>query len=578
MPTVFELQGDGSKEDLLVAAAARQNMRAEMQLPMNTVEWTLLVLQCAGSDLGTSFNRSEVLEVLSRCTKKYDSHIDVKDYDVEPLAKRARKGRRKSGTAQAKAILNAGNENKGEEVVDRIRMGRDRLKAIEAILRGATPNSLKMMEYHLVWAGDYNYCAFTDQSLGLPWLWPNSLPPQDIMATEAALVARDAAALASQKLIPSGATAASLNYEEPLTAAQHEMILEKAISIFEDEALHLTDMVERSAKRPKAEAWKDYRQVIQHWTQGIRECAHEDLQQEDFEELEKAILHGDAMDAQIITCLKRYPKRFHIGMLPDVRTAGALNDDLMAMKELAAEKAEWDAKLSAFKAKLGLDLRLIQTAKAGSESLQDLLDWHESDHLRKQGLLGKSLVKQFLAEHFPKATANGWSDVAGAVPLAMQSVGHPLPNMEPRVVALLDFNTPTARNSIKLQQIASSVATLFKTLGPERCVLYTFLATQPKEESEVDPIEDEVTIMKILQKAGFHAQQRIRMLLNQPASLENVLQVGDWWLDARLCYLSPNELAACGKLPDIPGNHWRMFSELARITSVTLRPTVPSPP
>ena len=103
------------------------------------------------------------------------------------------------------------------------------------------------------------------------------------MPTETALIARGAAALASQKLIPPGATTASLNYEEPLTAAQHEMTLGKAISIFEDEALHLTDMVERGAKRPKAEAWKDYRQVIQHWTQSIRECAHKDLQQEDFE-------------------------------------------------------------------------------------------------------------------------------------------------------------------------------------------------------------------------------------------------------------------------------------------------------
>ena len=176
----------------------------------------------------------------------------------------------------------------------------------------------------------------------------------------------------------------------PITAAQQEMILDKGISIYEDEALHLTNMVERADKRPKAEAWSTYRQAIQHWTQSIRECAHKDLKQEDFEELEKAILHGDAMDAQIIACLKRYPKRFHIGMLPDIQTAGALNDDLMAVQELAAEKAEWAAKLSSFKAKLVLDWRLIQTTQVGSQSLQDLLEWHECDHQRKQGVLGKA--------------------------------------------------------------------------------------------------------------------------------------------------------------------------------------------
>ena len=319
------------------------------------------------------------------------------------------------------------------------------------------------------------------------------------MPTEAELIARDATVHASQKLIPAGATTAILKHEEPLTAPQHEMLMDKAISVFEDEALHLTNMVERADKRPKSEAWSTYRQVIQHWTQSIRECAHKDLKQEYFEELEKAILHGDAMGAQIIACLKRYPKCFHIGMLPDIRTAGNLNDDLLAVQELAMERAEWDAKLSSFKAKLILDWRHIQTTQVGSQALQDLLDWHESEHMRKQGLLGKSLVKQFMTNHFPMASANGWTDVAGAVALVMQSVEQgPSPNVEPRVVALLDFNAPNARDALKLHQIATAVASLFKSLGPERCVLYAFLATRPKEDSETDPIEDEVTIMKFL--------------------------------------------------------------------------------
>ena len=145
-------------------------------------------------------------------------------------------------------------------------------------------------------------------------------------------------------------------------------------------------------------------------------------------------------------------------MLPDIQTAGALNDDLMAVQELAAEKAEWAAKLSSFKAKLVLDWRLIQTTQVGSQSLQDLLEWHESDHLRKQGLLGKSLVKQFLAENFPKAISSGWQDVAGAVALVMQSVERPTHSIAPRLVALMDFNTPNARDSLTMQQRAASVA------------------------------------------------------------------------------------------------------------------------
>ena len=71
-------------------------------------------------------------------------------------------------------------------------------------------------------------------------LWPNSSPhPQDIMPTEAALIARGATAIGSQALIPHGVTTANLNYEELLTAPQHEMLPGKAISIFEDEAIQV---------------------------------------------------------------------------------------------------------------------------------------------------------------------------------------------------------------------------------------------------------------------------------------------------------------------------------------------------
>ena len=61
----------------------------------------------------------------------------------------------------------------------------------------------------------------------------------------------------------------------------------------------------------------------------------------------------------------------------------------------------------------------------------------------------------------------------------------------------------------------------------------------PEEDSEQDPVEDEITIMKALQKAGFHTQQRVRMLLQQPPGIDATLTVGDWHADSRLCYLAP---------------------------------------
>ena len=51
------------------------------------------------------------------------------------------------------------------------------------------------------------------------------------------------------------------------------------------------------------------------------------LKQEEFEELEKAILYGDEMDAQILGIIKRLPKHnFHIGMILDMRTNSAKAD------------------------------------------------------------------------------------------------------------------------------------------------------------------------------------------------------------------------------------------------------------
>ena len=52
--------------------------------------------------------------------------------------------------------------------------------------------------------------------------------------------------------------------------------------------------------------------------------------------------------------------------------------------------------------------------------------------------------------------------------------------------------------------------------------------------------------MTALQKSAFNAQHRVRMLLQQPPTIESTLRVGDWHADSRLCYYSPNDLAARG--------------------------------
>ncbi len=586
IPTVFAKSGECSGEDLIVAQAVRQNVKAAMQLPMNAMEWAGMILRSCRLALGVSAEQTEmILQCLARCTAKYDAHLEVNAYEVEPVAKRARRGRRKSASAAALAI--AGAEGDGgqpkrpdEPNEDRIKIGNRRLKAIQQILGKGTPKSFDTLQLHLVWAGDYALSALSDECLGLDYIWPGSLPPEGALADEATLVARDAASQSHRDLITKGVKVKPMLYEELLSPKQHEQILEKITSCFEDSALHLSDRNQWLALKPKAEQWIGARQVIQHWDLTMRACCQADLPKDEFHELEKAILYGDAMDTQILGIIKRFPKSFHIGMIPDMRTNFAKMDvDSEAQEQIDAEHAKWQAELRLFKGSLSCDQKLIRKTHIGSQALHDILEWNDAEHVRTQGLIGKSLVQQFMDSYMPKATAASWSEVAGQISLMVQSIHlkEGAPKNPPRFLAIIDFNTPNSRDSLKIAEIATCAANIFKSFSPERCALLAHMAAYPKEDSEQDPLEDEVSIMNALKKAGFNAQQRVRMLLTQPATIESSLRVGDWHADSRLCYLSQNDLAARGMVKGLVGNQWRVCSELARTTAVLPRPTVPNP-
>ena len=78
VPTVFTKIGDCSTEDLIVAQAVRQNVKAAMQLPMNTMEWAGMVLKSCKLKLGvSSVQTAMIMQALQRCTKKYDAHLKV---------------------------------------------------------------------------------------------------------------------------------------------------------------------------------------------------------------------------------------------------------------------------------------------------------------------------------------------------------------------------------------------------------------------------------------------------------------------------------------------------------------------
>ena len=421
IPTVIST-GGSTGEDLIIAQAVRQNVKASMQLPMNAMEWAGMVLSSCKLTLGTSVEQTQqILLCLARCTAKYDASLEVNTYDVQPVAKRARRGRRKSAAATAAAVSEPKHPEEPDE--DRIKIGTRRLKAIQQILGKATPSSFEALQLHLVWVGDYVLSALSDEALSLDFIWPNSLPPSACLPDEATLVARDAAAHAHRDRMPKDLTVKPMLYEELLTAKQHEAIIVKLTSCFEDSALHLTDRNQWLALKPKPEQWAAARQVIQHWDNTIKACCKADLPEHEFIELEKAILFGDVMDTQILNIIKRYPKTFHIGMIPDMRTSFTVVEvDDTVKEQIEAEHAKWEADLRLFKGSLMVDQRLIQKTEVGSWALHDILEWNDAEHVRSQGLIGKSLVHQFMDIHVPKAGASSWSDVPGAIAHVVQRV------------------------------------------------------------------------------------------------------------------------------------------------------------
>ena len=96
IPTVFERSEHNSHADLMVAQVIRQNVKATYALPMHTLEWAGMLLRTRGLTLGQAgVNGRAILACMQRCTTKYDSSVEVDAYDMQPMAKRPRRGRKR---------------------------------------------------------------------------------------------------------------------------------------------------------------------------------------------------------------------------------------------------------------------------------------------------------------------------------------------------------------------------------------------------------------------------------------------------------------------------------------------------
>ena len=66
---------------------------------MNTLEWAGMILRSCNLKVGMVGVQSQsILACMQRCLAEYDSSIEVDAYDMQPVAKRARKGRKKAAS------------------------------------------------------------------------------------------------------------------------------------------------------------------------------------------------------------------------------------------------------------------------------------------------------------------------------------------------------------------------------------------------------------------------------------------------------------------------------------------------
>jgi hypothetical protein len=287
-----------------------QKMKAQMTQPVNTAEWIrcILLLQVPHSDDDTAMTNllswdapnqrqniaKQLIGTLDKFLGMYHNHRDVKSFDLdEKPAKRQRKSRRAAPTLEASDCTKE----------DSVKMGAWRQQAIRNVLNYGTAKGFRRWLDHLAWAGLFKYSALPDEVAKDIHIWPKSLPPSEFVPGEVDRIAIEAASrLTDHILASSPLTKGELVYNQPLTPEEHDAIVEKACNIYEEDAIHLTNLHDRAKLRPTLPKYHEYRMVIQHYFRTIQVVAKSDLSEEDFKTMDDAIRYGNSIDRQVPGC------------------------------------------------------------------------------------------------------------------------------------------------------------------------------------------------------------------------------------------------------------------------------------
>ncbi len=499
VPVVFEAKKRGLSQDShLLECAVKQNIKAQMQQPLNTLEWCFLMIGQHKTPMATLLSweapnvrkslGQELLQIMSKFLNAYDEHSDVKAYDIAtaPTAKRRRSNR----GARAVTATAGGTEDTIKE--DTIKVGAKRLQAMKNILSKISKTAFLRWQEHLGWVGVWKYNALQDPAAGMESLWPESQLPKERRPNELEDMAREIGHKVAEQA-PGNAnilTRLPLFYNERLTGLQHEQIFHKGFEIFEAETLHITDLNQKLALRPTSEDWLNIRQVVEHWDRTIKLVAEKDMAPKDLKELEDTVLNTNLMDQQILDAVQGYPKMFHLGMIPDLKAY--YQNELDEEKEKFEESNDrfWEANFNRFELQLEQDWRLCRLTNTGTAALADLLEWLDLKSKIELQQQSRRKSTAFLAHFFPVLSAESWQLLPGVFAVARKQEVPTTPDVvvndaNPRklLIAKADFNTPNARDAMKLGSLAGALATMAKQVGADKVVVVCVLATRNKEEN-----------------------------------------------------------------------------------------------
>ena len=255
IPTSFEEHGDGSERAALIAQAARQNQAAQV-LPVSTLEWIGMIKDYSGVEIGASSStRAAMMKKLEEMIQAYNSHPDVAAYShAAPPAKRQRST--KGAKATAESVPDEGYDMG-------LRVGVRRLTAMKNFLSGGTQVGYDLLRNHLLWVSDYKLSVISDDIMMRPWFWVGSSLPKDQLPSGLGLASQEACAVKPDTIVPKGCSHALLQYDAKLTTKQFELMLAKAIHLFEDQVSHLNRDDLKAKAKPKEETSAPHAALLQ---------------------------------------------------------------------------------------------------------------------------------------------------------------------------------------------------------------------------------------------------------------------------------------------------------------------------